>query len=107
MDKKMEIITMKRVIEILVLLLLLSFFARQFYTVSNSYIIKQAWLYGGGYHFTDGFTFSNNDAIVNDTIFIANTPKAVILNRGYRSFIPNYLTVKDLKSTQTGTYHEK
>lgn len=83
------------------------FIARQFYTISNPYLKQKAWLHGGGYHFSDGFTFGKEDDIINDTLFFNKKPVALIIKRGYRPFIPNYLVIKSLKTNKIGTYHEK
>ncbi len=90
-----------------VALLAILFITRQFYTLSNSYIKQQDWLYGEGYHFTDFIFFGKEDDIKNDTIYKHGHPEAFILHRGYRPIVPNYLVIKSLTTNEVGTYHEK
>jgi len=93
--------------KIILVILTTLFVARQFYTLSDYYIKQHGWLHGEGYCFTDFFPFDKNNNIKNDTIFRNRTPVAIILHRGYRPLIPNYLVIKSLNTNEVGTYHEK
>lgn len=95
-------------IKIGILLLAVLFIARQFYTLSDSYIKQHAWLGGSADgSLPDGFSFGKECDIINDTLFCSKTPFAVIVKRGYRPIIANYMVVKSLKTNEIATYHEK
>jgi hypothetical protein len=96
-------------IKLTILFLVILFIVRQFYTLSNQYIKNQVWKNAnGGLHMNDVIVFnSNQTALRADSIFMDNTAFAIIVKRGYRPFIPNYIVVQHIQSKEMITYHEK
>ena len=97
---------MKKYLIFLIVFLIL-FVVRQFYTLSDYYICKKGWLHGEGNIRTDFFAFEKDDYIKDDTIYINNKAEFTIINRGYRPIIPNYIVVKSISTEDVATFHEK
>lgn len=97
---------MNKAIIVGIALLTILFISRQFYSLSDSYIKNHTWLNGEGQG-SDLFIFDKDDDIRTDTIYIKRKAEGVILKRGYRPFIPNYLVIKSLSTNGIGTFHEK
>lgn len=75
--------------------------------LSNDEIKKSWWLYGSGYHLSDGLEF-NETNLKGDTIYRNGKPIALILWCGKGLFRRSaILEIKDLKSGDTGIYHDK
>lgn len=95
----------KHIITILILIIIL-FTGRQFYTISNSYIRKQNWKYSDGFHIGDALNLKKRE-LIGDTIYKENKPIAIIKKRGYRFIIPNYMIIQSIETNETGYYCEK
>lgn len=73
----------------------------------NDEIRKSWWLYGSGYHLSDRLEF-NDTNLRGDTIYTKGKPTALILWCGKGMFRRSaILEIKDLKSGDTGIYHDK
>ena len=66
------------------------------------------WKYGEGYHIGDVISFERYD-LRNDTLFLENTPRALLSRREGSIFGMKARTIiiKDLNSNETGTYYQK
>lgn len=92
---------MKKLIYILAFLFLTS-------CLSDKQLKESWWKHGDGYYIGDFIHFENYD-IRNDTLFLENIPKALIIKRkvSILGFTDRELTIKDLISNETGTYYQK
>ncbi|WP_299607245.1 hypothetical protein [uncultured Aquimarina sp.] len=91
----------KKLIYILILLPITS-------CLNDKQIKSGWWKYGNGYHIGDVISFERYD-LRNDTLFLENTPKAILSKRegSYFGFTDRKITIKDLKSNKTGIYYQK
>jgi hypothetical protein len=96
-------------IKLTILFLVILFIVSQYYTLSNQYIKNQVWKNAdGGLYMSDVIVFNNSKTTLqSDSIFIDNTAYAVIVKKGYRPFVPNYIVVQHIQSKEMATYHEK
>lgn len=75
--------------------------------MNNEEIKKSWWKYGSGYHLGDFLEF-NDSNLTDDTIYVNNKPVAIILSCGKGTFRKSaVLEIENLKTGETGIYHEK
>ena len=69
---------------------------------------KCCWKYGYGYHIGDVISFDRYE-LRNDTLFLENTPKAVLFRReaSILGFTDNKIIIKDITSNKKGGYYQK
>lgn len=73
--------------------------------MTNEEIENYQWKYGEGYHIGDVLLLDNHN-LKGDTIYKDDKPVAVITNSGGMFWESPDLEIKDLKTEQSGTYHE-
>ena len=79
------------------------------YGLSDQLIQKSWWKVGEPIGFPDVLAFDQVKRyyLQNDTIFIANTARAIILKREFRIFADHKLTLKNINNQQVGNYYQK
>ena len=79
------------------------------YKLSNQLIQNSWWKVGEPIGLPDVLAFDkiNGNYLKNDTIFIANKARAIILTRGFRIFADHKLTLKNIDNQQVGNYYQK
>lgn len=92
---------MKKLVYILTFLFLTS-------CLSDKQLKESWWKYGEGYSIGDVLNFKIYE-LRNDTLFLDNTPKALIIERkeSILGFTDREVTIKDLTSNKTGIYYQK
>ena len=69
-------------------------------------IEKHEWKYGQGFHIGDWLIFYEYYQLRNDTIFIQDQPRAVIIDDQF-SRVDSKFTIKDIQSDSLGVYYRK
>ena len=79
------------------------------YGLSDQLIQKSWWKVGEPIGLPDVLAFDQVKRyhLQNDTIFIANTARAIILKREFRIFADHKLTLKNINNQQVGSYYQK
>ncbi len=74
--------------------------------IENEDVYKYKWKYGSGYHLDDFIIFDEMFRIKNDTIYLKDEAKAIIVSiRKYDSEV--VLKIKSLSNNEIGIYHAK
>lgn len=75
--------------------------------IDNKIIQEFRWKYGSGHHIGDMITFTD-DNLKSDTIYFEKKPVALITYCGKGIFRSSaILEIEDIRTGQTGTYHQK
>jgi len=71
--------------------------------IDIEYIKSTGWSYSDGYRVTDYFTFDKSGyySIRNDTLFVDNKPRAIIIRLDRKFY---NLTIRSLDGKKTGNY---
>lgn len=76
-------------------------------SLNDKQLKESWWKYGDGFHIGDVINFEKHQ-VINDTIFLDNIPKAILINKegSILGFTDRTIIVKDLLSDETGTYYQ-
>lgn len=79
------------------------------YGLSDHLIKKSWWKVGEPIGLPDILAFDKTKGcyLKNDTIFISNIAKVIILEREFRIFADHKLTLKNIDNKQVGSYYQK
>ncbi len=77
---------------------------------NNKELKESWWKFGEGYYIGDVLNFNNENLIIkNDTLFLNNKPKAIIITQteSFLGFTDRSIIIKSLESNEKGTYFQK
>ena len=75
----------------------------------GNYVRRHQWKYGDGYHIGDWLSFDNPNffALRHDTLFKQDTATAMLVHVDKQFGRDVELTIKSLKTGESGIYHKK